>query len=69
MQDATPFVLWSNVHGRWSVVRGRLFLVPRRRSVVVSCGGKAKRRLGRVPRVGLEEGLRRTIAWYRECLK
>jgi CDP-glucose 4,6-dehydratase len=32
-------------------------------------GGKAKRRLGWEPKIGLEEGLRRTIEWYRGCLK
>jgi nucleoside-diphosphate-sugar epimerase len=29
-------------------------------------GEKAKRLLGWEPRVGLEEGLRRTITWHRE---
>lgn len=32
-------------------------------------GGKAKRVLGWVPHVRLEEGLRRTVDWYREYLK
>ncbi len=32
-------------------------------------GGKAKRLLSWEPKVGLEEGLRRTIEWYRGCLR
>jgi dTDP-D-glucose 4,6-dehydratase len=29
---------------------------------------KARTRLGWIPRHGLDEGLRRTIEWYRACL-
>jgi nucleoside-diphosphate-sugar epimerase len=48
---------------RLPLTRGRIEFMTRNRAY---CGERARRELGFVPRTGLDEGLRRTVAWYRD---
>jgi nucleoside-diphosphate-sugar epimerase len=48
---------------RLPLTRGRVAFMTASRAY---CGCRARAELGFSPRVGLDEGLRRTVAWYRQ---